>query len=179
MNGGVSGNNKRKVHGWLPPVQHQTEPQQPNQPHGGVSGGTTTTTHQQWWRSLLGGTITTSARRSLWHYQVLGRRGSKQLNGGLSGTKQQDCTEESPAPTLLKHKHTVGIHRCKGNGSHGGVSGNCNNEHPVGIHHRCDSTKLQECTEGSPALGTIHYKQMPTRRSLRWKNDPVLQEWVH
>jgi hypothetical protein len=99
-----------------------------------------------------------------------------EFNGGLSGTKQQECTEESPAPTLQKHKHTVGIHRCKNNGSHGGVSGDNSEWHAVSIH-RCTSQRMNGGFS-STTRAVLPWPLPITRRCLRWKNDPVLQEWV-
>jgi hypothetical protein len=57
------------------------------------------------------------------------------------------------------NKHSVGIHRCKNSGPHGGVSGNNNNnskKHTVGIH-RCSD-------QGSRSVGPTKETK---RRSLR------------
>jgi hypothetical protein len=65
-------------------------------------------------------------------------------------------------------------------------------EHSVGIH-RCNTTKQQECAEGSPAPTTTINNTTNARRGLRHQrydntidhaevspvDVPLLQEWVH
>jgi hypothetical protein len=84
-------------------------------------------------------------------------------------------------------KHTVGIHRCRNNGSHGVVCGNNNNNDqtegsPTTTRHNEHSDGFTGATTGvrGGVSGTYYYYyKCPHGGVSGGRTLPVLQEWVH
>jgi hypothetical protein len=123
MRGGISGINNKKQWAGI----HRCTTLLQTRMRGGFSGMYNNKTMKNQW--LLGGFSGTISNSSIDHTEVSPVGLQQRSNGGVSGTCYTINERWSHREQLY-------------NGSHGGVSGDYNNEHPVGTIHRCTVQRM-------------------------------------